>query len=759
MPCCPLQTQERQSIALELLRATITRFDRYSHAGYAIGYLTRRAQRARCARPDAAVMPWPVTWVSRASPGARWRQCLLRMPCWRRSGERGPRGAGGSLLVVPGCLHARMCVMSVRHCSTTQDVAAPPPSKRVSRRETHPLTLILIDRLKSGFAKNKNERIEDRFARCLKVAHNAPLDRRALDLVLLMAEKAENRSFRARLRFAVRMLQKARRDRLRILARHAKEGRKKFQGERLPQIYSNSLRRLYKLAEPLRKVNVILAIKRYIEQQEGKSLDADAYHLLIGHFAACDRLDLVEIGLHEALRACRTVSAASFALILRNFLNRQAKDRNHDAAEHVWKMLRAPPFSECVKLDADLIRCGAWVFCFRDVDDADEANWIADKFRELRVPPHIDTLHVLVSALIRGGNFNAACMQMLHMIRLEYKVECKQMYEYMGACMRRERPEELVRLAHVLMNFKRRRSQNDEKAAVVRAYLETLYRAGLQDRLDVHPAASCAQRVFTFHQMNDNRSASFVVYLLARAGKLDPANFDAALRLADEMHRKRCPAAERVLFTHAYEALLERCIHLGRQESILTLAMVNGESGAQDDAAAEVLRLVGLKLMYAASKLGRLDFCTFLYNTWCASPTTRSPDVPSAYMYVLALASRPQEALKVFRKLQARHGTSLDSRMTYIPLALVVLKNGTNGSLSREVVAEMMGYIEAHLSRRPDQDATLPRHDQAVESGGIETSASAVSLGAIDAEAERDDKKLRKFVNDIQAFLASAESP
>ncbi|KAA8492693.1 hypothetical protein FVE85_8200 [Porphyridium purpureum] len=315
--------------------------------------------------------------------------------------------------------------------------------------------------------------------RILNAASGVPLSNWTLDFLLRLARYERDSDPRRRLAFAVRMVQVARCDGA--------------------ELNSYALLQMLPLARTCQKVNVVLSLRNLIERQ-GHTLSERAYNGLISHYGACHRPDLMFQVFRQRLDMYRGADADAMRSVMYGLLrNKKAK-----TALEVWKIMRSPPHSESIQVDAGLLECGAYICAH---GEAEEARWIGAKYREMEITPPSKPLHVLVSAFVNSGNYKEAREYMRWIIQLDYTLHERRLYQYIPDCQRRGKPEELLPLSDVLVEAKNLGSSRAEQVLVVQAFLRALSRAAWLQLVDKRLAAECAQRVQNRWNVSSGRTA------------------------------------------------------------------------------------------------------------------------------------------------------------------------------------------------------------------------------------------------------------
>ncbi|KAA8491574.1 hypothetical protein FVE85_2589 [Porphyridium purpureum] len=488
---------------------------------------------------------------------------------------------------------------------------------------------------------------------------------------------------------------------------------------------SHVLRQILALATPLRKVNVVLVVQRLVQLNKSKPtlkrhLDQKSYFALVLHWGLCRRQALVDEVLDELLGVHATRDPTVFGKLMVFLLHHEGTD----IAAHVWRLLRLPALSAGPKVDASMLRGGA-LLCAA-TNNATEAEKILRKYRELEMRPSSDTLHVLTSLFIRTGHFDLARELMRWIIRNGYVLGGTELHLYVQASERvkaEQRPKDnpLLRLGFVLAKAPSRLCASaEERQQFIRAYVRGMYQGVVSGRLEpsVDEVFECAERALLLIQRRDVLSLSHVVFFASRAERLD-----AAFRITRSCHVHAGSATSaplrRALHAFAYDALLEQSFADDRVDE--ALALVFHPEGADPEVAAACVT----SFMYSFGRRGRLDICSEMFAKYSRFYGCDAW-VSSAYMSVLADASRPLEALSQFRAL--RETKKPLGAIVYDTLGTVLLKNmpsrsagvsGGHSMLDVNLITEMACILEEYLIRTKNES----EKDELIEMRGVGSSS------------------------------------
>ncbi|KAA8492691.1 hypothetical protein FVE85_8198 [Porphyridium purpureum] len=510
-----------------------------------------------------------------------------------------------------------------------------------------------------------------------KVPFNSTTLASSLELTLHMSHAKP----RAKLAFAVRMLQRTRENNV-VLERH-------------------SVKRLLALADQCNKLNAILAVNRLLEAPPN-----DPGQSLSGHQSASSH--------DSAPEHFRSVESQFSVFDVHAFyddLGSFMRTRNREAATALWGKYRTHAFgaAKSSRLKAKLLNTGAWLCCMSN--DAVMAGWVARMYKELCITPDSRTLGLLSSTFIHAEQFETARAHMRWMIRLGYALPERELHYYISASLEAmdNLDQVLLPLGEVLLSTASLCSSERERLRVVRSFCQAFSKGVLDGRLKgtrARDASECAQRVFSHWKIQDSVSWSFLVYLASRAERLDEA-----LRMARDCHNHTSRDTSTMTEEHgtmdafAYEALAQQGIKENRVSAVLGL--LRAEDDCSTPVTAELASFVTASFISAFGRLGRLDLCTEVFEYFSKSHNVHV-GVWTAYMYVLGIAGRPTEAINLFRTLKAAEGSSDVSgpnEVTYSVLGKVVLEGMRSNKdmmrrkarLSFDVVLEMLRYMEDFL--------------------------------------------------------------
>ncbi|KAA8500086.1 hypothetical protein FVE85_7671 [Porphyridium purpureum] len=291
------------------------------------------------------------------------------------------------------------------------------------RAHIPPETMELNGRLKRAlYSRQSLARVQGMLDEAADVSFNLM----SLIFLLRMAPQWTQNTARQRLAFAVRVLQRAR-----------KQG-----------VYLHPLQFTYllNLATPCRKVNVIVAVKRLSQAREHR-VDSFAYQAMIEHFSACKRPDLMESTFEELIYVHGTPDGATFHKVLSGYL----ANEKPTAALKVFRRLRTTPFSRKVRVDPELLKCAALI-CANGCDGVEGPTWIANKFRKLQVAPIGRTLVDLGMAFAHAGEWGEALSHMRWVLRLDKPPSIEQVVSiYISESEARYKPLEALKLTQIFV--------------------------------------------------------------------------------------------------------------------------------------------------------------------------------------------------------------------------------------------------------------------------------------------------------------------
>ncbi|KAA8490587.1 hypothetical protein FVE85_7848 [Porphyridium purpureum] len=377
------------------------------------------------------------------------------------------------------------------------------------------------------------------------------------DSVLLLLQIArtldkEDVTPRQRLAFVLRVIQRAR-EQLGRPNRHA-----------LRKNESTLITHVLAIARPCGEnaARAVQAVQKVMAQHarlRSLRLSPLAYRGLIGHFSNCARPSLAVDAFYGALRAYGPDAGGALTFV--SLIDALLRNELDDAAAIVWEMVRSPPFSECVLMDAALLDAGAHVLlCETSRKHAmaqtetertkssrarskrivemqlferqmnEQARWIGTKYRELGVPPRRHALAALTRACIDAGKLGAARAHLQWSARLGYELREVDLQAYMSACAVFNEPQQLLYLGlgSALRN---------ERVPLLRDYTAELFAVVCNGQLDVRDAAACLHFLLSppllgIHRgVTDPLTRQYALYIGARA-----SNAQLIRRLTADMH-------------------------------------------------------------------------------------------------------------------------------------------------------------------------------------------------------------------------------
>ncbi|KAA8490677.1 Dynein heavy chain-like protein [Porphyridium purpureum] len=553
--------------------------------------------------------------------------------------------------------------------------------------------------------------------------------------------QTSQRSPRALLALAVRKLQNARSNNM--------------------ELEQDLLKSFLALAQPCRKVNLILIVKRMLEEQQqmqqqligetptSLALDAEMSLALVSYWDACNQPRLRDEAVFELMQLHDSAGSDMFEKLISHLLC----EERVEAAHAIWKMVSSQALSDDAVVDATILRGGVMVCAA--VKNYDETERIVAKFKQLEISPNQTILNLLVSLWVHVDRFDVA----LDLIRWSKACGCeldeKMLFTFASSSLKAGAnvhmlDDCLLPLAEILAETPLIVSNAEDgraKSPALRVYLtERLHEFFLyalcqgfsNGRLEMNQsraAAECALRLTKLVDTKDvdKKSAYALVFLLARAELLDDA-----LRLARltavctrkknwfHWYEPKPPPSPRSMRAVAYCALAEQSL---KENRILAsvLLFVNGDMpgyhsstvppGSDVLAPRVAAGLVGY-FIRSLSKSRRLDLCTELFN---AFPCFAAPDpfVSTAYVEALGNASRPAEAIALFRTLRGNRAseTWAADGETFRALGTVVQnflpsRNGAHGPdlvLADHLVNEALGYMDEYLQNESSDHLDLRR--------------------------------------------------
>ncbi|KAA8490910.1 hypothetical protein FVE85_9802 [Porphyridium purpureum] len=520
----------------------------------------------------------------------------------------------------------------------------------------------------------------ERFQSVLEAAERISTNRIAwYDSVLnLIRSDDQDLGSRDRLWLALRVLQRAR-------------ARADAEGEPLG-IHAHVILSLRKLCEPFRKTNFLLAVKRLLERH-GELPTAQVYKGLMRYFVLCDRVQLVRDMLHDMQRVIQTIDANSFTMPMKGFMFLN----NKSSAAQIWRQFRAPAFAD-VEPDLRLLQCGCRLLSWGYLDDVSEnALWISMQFYKREIKPRASDLRHLAKARIRVGDFRGARTSLRWLSKKWYiAFDAGLVHDFITKCHELEQWHEIVILVdQVLTHIQRVGGDFDVKLDLLRRCLSELALAAWKSRIDIGRAAALSYRLVEKQRTLDRTMLSHVVYLNA----LEEGRMVVAMRVAKKNAQK--PAARnRTLYAFAYEAIVQKLVLKSVSDKLIKLLPRKGwlAKRPQDT---DDFAYIAVNLIMALGQFGLLRIATSIFNAWTMNnESVVNVEVWSAYMYVVAATGQLKPALAIFRELYDHYGTSLDDMPHYL-LAVTVLRGSKQGALPTELAAEMLDYIDQHLSK-PD---------------------------------------------------------
>ncbi|KAA8490715.1 hypothetical protein FVE85_4346 [Porphyridium purpureum] len=313
----------------------------------------------------------------------------------------------------------------------------------------------------------------------------APFNHLTVKYALRLTRKMSDKTPRAKLAFAVRVVQRARRDNARL--------------------DSYSLLHTLALAKPFRKVNLIRALKRVVEQhhmeQEHQqnnrrhsqaALLMETYFRLVSHWALCGRPALRDASVLEMMRAYQTQDADVFERLLSYLIYRQQTD----AAVAIWKLMGAPALPAGQPIDVGLLNAGTLLCSV--THDAAQAQRIVRKYKEMCFTPKTDVFFVLMSIFIKAKRLDRARKLMRWMSGLvgyKYVLHERELHEYVRICLESgTEAEDLLPLADLLVCTERLCGNAVDRLGFFRAYFKALQSGVSEGRLSsrVREVADCA---------------------------------------------------------------------------------------------------------------------------------------------------------------------------------------------------------------------------------------------------------------------------
>ncbi|KAA8492689.1 hypothetical protein FVE85_8196 [Porphyridium purpureum] len=497
---------------------------------------------------------------------------------------------------------------------------------------------------------------------------HVPIDHRTLTILLRLAKlDLDCDSSREKLRFAVRALQRARKDGV--------------------QLSSYTVTHVLYLAQLNRRVNVVLAVKHLVQAQRRKLHDV-AYKALIGHLGEVGRPELAEATFREmiAVHGAEAIDAEAFIRVIESFVS----NGKPDDALRMWKELRAPPFNATIPVKADILAIGALASsngCSKEF--AEEAVRIGALYKENKIYPAVEQLHQLTTACLRAEDFHNTLNFMRWIAGGKYMMPSSLLREYFATCEQLKKQAEVMAVHRVLCNIKYVDMPQEEWQRFLRSYLFLLYDGVASGRMCEFAAMACAKLVMETWHLTDVLSASCMVYLAART------RFDGlAIELTEASHRKARPS-RRMLRSFAYPALVNMCIKMDLLGDLMKLFLVMDRT---DASGREVASQVAATFVRIFGRLGRPDLVRAVYLECPSEILKQNVKVSTACMYQLGMAGRADDAVALFRKMREDHPGKL-SIAVYNALASVVFKNANEGALSVAQTSEMLSVMDAVLRR------------------------------------------------------------
>ncbi|KAA8492690.1 hypothetical protein FVE85_8197 [Porphyridium purpureum] len=518
--------------------------------------------------------------------------------------------------------------------------------------------------------------VHNQMAEILK-STDTPFDTETLDLSLTLAIRV-HWSPHARLAFGVRMLQRAR--------------------EQNTPIQWRNIQSIVRLAKSCRKVNVIIAVNRIMEQQ----YEQQQRSLLMqpDRTASLEAESTKRVVEHDA-----SVDASVFYKQVGFFLRQQRLA----AAVDLWKKFRSQALATCksAALKASLLSRGAWI-C-RISRDADEADWIGRAYNKHSIRPSARTLSLLTSTQIDAKNFPSARSCMCWINRLGYVLHETQLRAYLGASVQEKAEqlcgETLLALGGVLLDSPRLCSSTRERLRFLRAYSSALHDFvhSYVPPVHVNDAFRCIHRLFERWKVDDSILSGYVVYFASRAGHLE-----AALRVVqashDQIQRPRNAADEKVhglLHAFAYDALVERSVHEGKVHPVLDLLF---EPKGNEELRAARAALIASNCIRTFGRLGRLDLCREVFDLFLKRYPAHA-SVSTAYMYELGKAKRSTEAVSLFRLMASPDGVAFSALGSVVLESVASNSESTESKLPAHVIAELLNDMAAYLQRLRESSA------------------------------------------------------
>ncbi|KAA8493878.1 hypothetical protein FVE85_5015 [Porphyridium purpureum] len=514
---------------------------------------------------------------------------------------------------------------------------------------------------------------------------------------------------------------------------------------------SHILMHVLPLAAPLRKLNLVLAVKRLVQRQDFQlhheaQLSLVAYHGLLALFGACRRRALVRDVYDEMrLTHINAFNADTFRCLMHSFV--QCKDSR--TAFRVWQMLRTEPYATLINVshNAGLLETGALV-CAGVAERAAEARWIATTYRNMvpELPLPARTLHHLCWSLVRDGSFAEARALMDWALKVAGGVRAHEndpldarcLYTYMHECIEKGASKELLPLAHVLTLPEARThlgANEHDRVQLVREYVRSLDKQVREGLLDAREAAVYAQRVFVHWKYNhDAALSSHMVCLAAR----EPTLMDFALRVVEAVRQANradghsdLSSGSQTLRAFAYEALVEHHVREKRVHDLIDVLF--GASLDVHDAS-----FAAASCIYAFGRLGRLELCKQVYKSCSTGRGCECfPD-----------------AVALFREMQCTYGSKLNEQ-TYLALTDVLEK--TSAQIAPEVVAEMLLCLEEFMGATDVQKQSRVQRRAEIERVLTRAERTRARPGTTDTRLEEMELELAELKDweEVNASLSA----
>ncbi|KAA8494260.1 hypothetical protein FVE85_4235 [Porphyridium purpureum] len=507
-------------------------------------------------------------------------------------------------------------------------IVAPPPPRR--RDKPAPATMrryedLTTDELNAKLRLVLSGDVEGANMDHLQMAQvllrtNAKFDTVTFRSSLLFAKQIPDVDPRGKLRFAIRMLQ------------HARE-------QNLP-LNAHVIIHFLALARPCHKVNVILALKRMMLENQALKLPQ------------MRRTDNRDSG-HEDDRPFEQmignnpIELTMFDSLLRFLL---AHKRTRHAAD-VWKLLRSSTLlgiSAGPVVDASLLGSGVWACAV--THDFNEVEWIAKRYSQLNIVPDVRSLHVLAFVCIRNAQFKAAAAKMQWIIQLGYVLHERELRQYLIEAVKQDKHsrtdsdvkesfyERLALLGDVLIKARDLCTTKRDQLRFLRTYFNVLYDGVTDGRLKAHERnmTSVALGVYRHWRIEDSIVSSYMVYIACCAER-----FDVALQVARKSHRQihisRKKKEHGTMRGFAYEALATLSAKVDRIDEALNLVF---RPDLDEPVNANRAAFVITTFIYIFGQLGRFDVCRKIFDSFS-----------SVYPHHLAVATAYEMALKRERSL------------------------------------------------------------------------------------------------------------